>query len=344
MRTLFAPLFVCLVSAGLAQGADGTRVQAPESGTAAALSPTAGPAAELLSGTVSLKLSPTAHGPNILLGDLVAENLPPDVAAFAVKPAGGPGSWVDVDPALVALKLKRVSGGPYALGPHGGILRVEARSQKVSAELIRNFAADYLRNQLSGTAGVDIELQGGGLDLNLYDAPVRFRIHPPEDKALRGYLVLRVEVLQSDINGQESVVDTVPVNFLVHRREMRLFTTQPVHRGDIFGPDNLAVQEMDTTMVEDGFSDLGYVSGKVAKTFIPQGKPLSVAMVDLPLSIHEGDMVRLLIKSGAVVVETSAKAGRDAKVGDSLPLLVQDTGKQVQARCVDVDVAVQNAW
>lgn len=299
---------------------------------------------ETLSGTVSLKPSFEAHGPNVFLADLVAQNLPPAVAAIVVKPSGGPGSEVDIDPALVNLKLRRAPGGPYQLKAGYGTLKVAVPAQKVSGKILLDFASGYIEAQLSGTAGVDILPQGKVFGLTLYDAQVRFRARPPEDHALRGYVELRVEVLQSSLSGEDKVVATVPVSFLVRREEPRLVTTQAVQRGEELGAQNLEVRVMDTTFAADGFSDLEAADGKVAKTYIAAGTPLDVDMVDLPLAIHMGDPVRLLVRSGAVEVDTTARAMRDARIGDSLPLQISDTGKLVQARCVDADVAVENAW
>jgi flagella basal body P-ring formation protein FlgA len=300
--------------------------------------------AQFLSGTVTIKGYPTAQGPNVFLSDLIEQNLPPDVGGIAIKPSGAPGSVVDVDPVLVALKLRRAPGGPYFLKPGYGLLRVPVPAQKVAGKVLLDFATAYLQAQLSGTAGVDIEPQGKVFGLNLYDAEIRFRVRPPDDHPLRGYVELRVEVLQTSANGEESVVATVPASFLIHRQEQRLFAAMAINRGDPLGPQNLGIRLMDTTFAPDGFSDPSAVEGRIAKTFIPAGRPLETEMVDLPLAIHAGDMVRLLVRSGAIEVQTSGRAMRDARVGESLPLQIPDTGKQVQARCVDVGVAVQNAW
>ncbi|HTB22755.1 MAG TPA: flagellar basal body P-ring formation chaperone FlgA [bacterium] len=297
-----------------------------------------------LSGTVTLRPRLLAHGPNVTLGDLVEQSLPPDVAAVAVKPAEGPGVAIDLDPALVALKLRRAPGGPYSLKSGYGRLRVEVPAQTVSGKILLDFARGYLDAQLSGTAGAAIQPQGKVFGLTLYDAQLRFRVRPPENHPLRGYVELRVDVLQSSANGEDKVVATVPVSFLVRRQEPRMVTTQAVNRGDALGSDNVAVQVMDTTFAADGFSDLQSIQDKVAKTYIPAGTPVDVDMVDLPLAIHAGDTVKLLVRSGAIEIDASARAVRDARVGDSLPLQITDTGKMVQARCVDMDVAVQNAW
>src|SRR5665213_251350 len=291
--------------------------------------------AQLLSGTVSIKLRPTAHSADLYLADLIEQNLPLDVGMIAVQPTGSPGSRLVVDAALVAFKLRGAPGGPYRLKPGYGSLLVAVPAQKVAGKVLLDFARSYLDTQLSGTAGVTIETQGKVFGLNLYDGQVRFRVRPPEDHALRGYVELRVEVLQPSGNGEEKVVATIPASFLVHMQEQRLVTTQAVNRGEPFGPQNLGARVMDTTFAPDGFSDLNMATGRVAKTYIPAGSPLLVSMVDLPLAIRQGDQVRLLVRSGSIEIQATATAMRDARIGESLPLQLPDKGKQVQARCVD---------
>lgn len=295
-----------------------------------------------LSHELSLKVSATAQGPNVLLGDLVVEKLPPALAGMSVKVSGRPGGSVEVDSALVALKLKRDADGPWHLnGPKS--VHVDVPAQKVPGSVLRDFATDFLKQQLSGTAGVEIQPQGGVQDLVLYGAPLKMTVRPAEGATLRGNLVLRVDVAQEIFGGEQRVAATVPVSFLVKRRESRLVTKGPIRRGDVLGPDNLEQREQDATFDHEGVADLAAVQGKVARVFIPAGKPLTAAMVEQPLAVHRGDMVRLLVRSGAVVVEASAKAMRDARIGESIPLQVDGSDRQVQARCVDAGVMVREA-
>ncbi|HTB34630.1 MAG TPA: flagellar basal body P-ring formation chaperone FlgA, partial [bacterium] len=177
----------------------------------------------------------------------------------------------------------------------------------------------------------------------LFDAPIRLVVRLQDGQSLRGDVVLRVDVMQAGVGEEEKLAASVPVSFLVRRKEGRLVATRPIRRGDLLGADDLALREDDATYDPDGIASLDAVAGKVAKTFVPEGHVLSMAMVDLPLAIQNGDIVRLLVHSGGVVVVASAKALRDARVGDSLPLQVVDSQRQVQGRCVDAGVAVTEA-
>jgi flagella basal body P-ring formation protein FlgA len=278
------------------------------------------------------------------MADLIEGPLPALMAALVVKPGLSPGLDVTVDSSLVALKLRQVNmkGWSFDLrGPHSVLLKVPALVLPGTA--VRRFAQEYLEQRLSGTAGVAIEQRGPVNDLRLFDAEPRLNVNLPEGSALRGDVVLRVDVLQTGGDGEEKLSASVPVGFLVRRHEGHLVTTQVIHRGDALGPQNLALIDADATYDSDSITSLDKVAGKVARTYVGAGKVLARAMVDEPIAIQRGDIVRLMVHSGGVVLEASAKALREARVGESLPLQVLDTDRPVQARCVEPGVAVREA-
>jgi flagella basal body P-ring formation protein FlgA len=290
---------------------------------------------------VALKASGTASGPNILLGDVV-EGLPAAAAALSLKPSGQPGSTASVDAALVALKLRNAPGGPYALSG-GAKSLVSVGLQQLPGASLRQFASDFLASRLSGVAGVQVTPLGAVADLKLYSAPVRLQAAPLEDGQLRGNLVMRVQVMQEGAGGVEKEAASVPVSFLIKRQESRLVATQVIRKGDLLGPENLALRDLDATYDDRGFSSLDQVAGKAAKAYIGAGKPLTRAMVEFPPLIKRGDVLRVLVRSGAVVIEASGTAMRDAREGESLPVQMSDTKKLLQARCAEAGVVVYEA-
>lgn len=297
------------------------------------------PGAEPLA--VTLRVSATAHGPNVLLGD-VLDGLPEEARAIGVKASGMPGNSVGVDAALVGLKLQRAPGGPYKL-EGARECQVSVGLQLVKGEQIRRFTQDYLESRLSGTAGVELKPLGLVSDLKLYDAPVTLKVQPVEDGQLRGNLVLRVQVLQDGPGGAEKDAATVPVSFLIRRHEQRLVATQVIRKGDPLGAQNLALREDDATFDDRGFASLDEVEGKIARAYVGAGKVLTRGMVEFPALIKRGDVVRVMIRSGGVIIETNGTAMRDARQGESIPVTMTETRKQLQARCVEAGVLVYEA-
>ena len=307
----------------------------------ASANPAAKPAAKA-SEAWSLRLSATAHGPNVLLKDVINGEVGEPLASMALKASGRPGAELTVPKALVQLKLKNAKQDPRLAGPD--VCRVSVGVQKIPAADLQRFAEDYLSAHLSGTAGATLELKGKVQDLTTYDADTRFSIKsPPQDP--RGNVVLRVQVLQPGTGGEEHEVASVPMSFLVHRKEGQVYTARVYRKGDVIDGSGLSLRDEDTTFNQaQGFHSLAEVSGKTARTYIPAGKLLSTDLVELPPLIKRGDVVRVIVKSGAILVETSGKALRDARLGETLPLELETTKKQVQARCVEAGVAVREAY
>lgn len=293
---------------------------------------------------VALKLSPVAHSRNASLRDFVEGNLPDDLGGLVVKPGLVPGRDVQVDTALVAVKLRQGAKDGWSLRPDAPVaVTLKVPQLKLPGADLRKFAQDFVLERLSGTGGVSVEPSGLVQDLVLFDSPLKLKVRLPDGLALRGPVTLRVDVWQAGGGEQDALVASLPVSFIIRRQEGHLVTLRAIKRGERLGPENLALREEDATYEVDGVSSMDSVLNKVARTFIPEGKVLTQAMVDEPIAIQRGDVVRLLVKSGAVVVETSAKAMRDARIGESIPLQVIDTDRTVQARCVEPGVVVRDA-
>jgi flagella basal body P-ring formation protein FlgA len=285
----------------------------------------------------TLKVSATAHGPNVLLKDVIAEELPAPLGAQVLKAVGRPGAKVTVARPFVQLKLK---GGWRLQGAES--CEVSAPAVTISGAKLQAFAADFLDQQLSGTAGASVEKAALPADINVYDAPTRLDIKAPV-MDWRGHVVLRVRALQPGPQGDDREAASVPVSFVVRRREARVYAAKPIRKGDALDGSSLLLREEDTTFAPGGgFDSVEKLEGKQARAYIGAGRPVTQDLVELPAAIKRGDQVRLLVKSGAVIIETTAKALRDARVGETLPLELENK-KQVQGRCVEAGIAVRDA-
>jgi flagella basal body P-ring formation protein FlgA len=292
---------------------------------------------------LTLRVTATAHGPNVLLKDVIVEDLPELLGSLAVKPVGKPGATVSVPKPLVALKLRANDKTEWVLqGP--AAVDVTAPAQHVPGLDLQHFAGDFLAAQLSATAGVTLEPQGIPADMEAYEAPIRLQINPT-GQDWRGNVILRVQVMQAGAGGQDHEVASVPVSYMVHRRDPRVYSTRAIRKGDDLDGGVLAVKEVDTTFVQgQGFGSVEELAGKRARAYIAPNKVVTADLVELPPLIRRGDVVRVLVKSGAIVVETQGRALRDARLGETLPLELDDTHKQIQARCVEAGVAVKDAF
>ncbi len=326
---------LCLAVALLGQGLAAALLPAAPADSVTAL--TAG--AETV---LHFKVSGTAHGRNVLLKDVIEGDLEEPLASLALKEAGQPGGKVSVARSLVQLKLRGAKNKQRLEGPD--VCQLSIPTLNVPGADLQRFADDYMAKQLSGTVGATLQPQGSAKDFQTYDAPTSFNIKSaPAD--LRGNVVLRVQVMQSNAGGEDHEVASVPVSYLVRRKEPRVYTTKVFRHGDLFDSSGLAVRDDDTTFSQaQGFASVEEVLGKRARAYVAAGKALVTDLVELPPLIKRGDIVRVIVKSGGIIIETSGKALRDARQGETLPLELESTHKQVQARCVEAGVAVRDAF
>jgi flagella basal body P-ring formation protein FlgA len=137
-------------------------------------------------------------------------------------------------------------------------------------------------------------------------------------------------------DGQPAEAAAVTLSYLVKIKQPELVALKPIAKGEKIGPLNSGLAEKDATFqAEDGFSNTESAYGLSARRPIQADAVILAGMVELPVLVKRGDMVRLQARSGAVNVETSAKALRDGKKGDSIPVQVEATKKQINAVVVD---------
>ena len=110
----------------------------------------------------------------------------------------------------------------------------------------------------------------------------------------------------------------------------------------LIGCRHLQVRDITFAAVE-AFSNTSQAYGLEAKRSIAPDLAVDPSMVDLPLAVHRGDMVKLMARSNGVSVETTARALHDGRAGDSIDFSVEQTKKDVVARVVDGHTAVVTA-
>jgi flagella basal body P-ring formation protein FlgA len=173
---------------------------------------------------------------------------------------------------------------------------------------------------------------------------VRLEIPPVSGGRFRGNVLLRVLARQSAEDGSVVDVGSATAGFLVTVRQNLAVALRPIRRGEAVDASNAGLSKLDTTfLAEDGYASLDDLAGLKAKTYIGQGKLISPAMLERPPLVHRGDIVKLVVRSGLISVQASAKALRDGALGDSLPVELLDSKKQVQGRVLDAGTVVSDS-
>lgn len=294
---------------------------------------------------IFLRVSAVADGPNVLVNDVLSAPLAGEEGWIALKPLGLPGSKVAVPRDLVQARLMRAKSGPYRV--EGQAVEVQASKQIIPGELIQRFAREALTERLRSLShGAKVIILDGGQmprDLSAPDRSSKMELEASVGVP-RGNVVMKVRISQDDARGKAVQVADIPVVFMVKVSQTVAVAIMPLKQGQLIKPEQIEQREMDTTYLrgapfEGGQSPVGLK----ARAYIPQGKPVTTDLVELPPVVKRGDMVRLLVRSGGVSLETTAKALRDAALGESLPVEVEGRNKTVQGRAIGEGLVLKEA-
>jgi len=272
------------------------------------------------------------------MGEILEPTPPKKIADLKIRRLEGPGKTVEVGRDLVAMKLKDARLGA-AVSLSGSVCLVTASARLVKGADIKDFAEKYLRERLSplsGAAEVEVALKEPPPDLLVPDRSVRLELVPPAGGRFRGNVLLRVVAHETSEEGADLEVGQALISALVKVKQDQLTATRPIRRGDLVTAENAALGPVDTTYLpEAGYASLSEAAGLKARTYIGAGKLISPSMLERPPVVKRGDVVKLMVRAGLVVVSVSAKALRDAAVGDSIPVEIVDSRKQLQARVME---------
>lgn len=295
----------------------------------------------------ALKLSVTAHGPWIKAGDVLRPAPTGKLASVKIKHLDGPGKSAEISRDLVMLKVREARLKGLQVSISGTSCVATGSSRTVQGADIRAFAEKYLRERLaplSGAAEVEMIVKDAPQDLLVPDRTVRLELLPPAGGRFRGNVILRILAHQTDEDGGDLMVGQSVISALVKVRQKQLVSTRPIRRGELISAQNAALAMVDATYsLEDGYSTLDEAAGLKCKTYIGADKQISPQMLERPPVIKRGDIVKLEVRAGLISVKVTAKALRDAALGDSIPVEVVESKKQVQARVLDQGTVVSES-
>ncbi len=286
----------------------------------------------------------TVPGPKIYAAQVISPT--PDAAWAGVElgQVALPGSERFLTHDSVLMRLKRSGRMPEGLVLGGaGKCAVKASVQVIPGRDILDYGRQYIEAQLATGPGVSVEVlpPAAQPDLKVPDRPVKLDVAGDHPAGYRGRIILRVVARQTAEDGSSIEAGSATLNFLVKVSKPQLVALKPIARGEKLSEDNTMIKVRDITFAPvEAFSNTAQAYGLEAKRSIAADLSVDPSMVDLPLAVHRGDMVRLLVRSHGVSVETPARALHDGRVGESILFTVVQTKKDVSATVVDGNTAV----
>lgn len=212
-----------------------------------------------------------------------------------------------------------------------GTCRVSPATEPIAADALAEAARNALRAHLSSQGFGDclLELQTRLQDIEVPKGqkPPLLEVAPQPEKA--GYSPATVAV--------RVVVDGQPYRTTYTTWSVKAWRDQPVLLAPVRAGDVLeaGMFELRRTAVDAGSAsavlDSQQVIGAAASHPMEAGKTLLAGDLVRPQIVQKGDLVILAVSSGAVNVRTPATATQAGARGDRVKVVVQSTGREINA-------------
>jgi len=234
----------------------------------------------------------------------------------------------------VSMYLRRAGVDPSAVrwaGPRS--CTVTVHTARITPQEIVETGRQYLRS-LPLLGGDDVTIRAERMPppklVAVGREPVTLSASAPSADRPWGRIRVHVRVQAGD-----RVVATVPVMFLVSARRKVLFAARPLARSEPIGPDDLEVREMvlgPGSGPEIYLRDKAQAVGKRAARAIAAGVPLTASMILEPYAARKGESVSIRLRTRHLEVVTKGVAGRDARVGEVIPVTVEISGRKLSCK------------
>ncbi len=205
---------------------------------------------------------------------------------------------------------------------------VLTRGTEVNYDRITEAAVKYvLENMPWKKEDAEIITKNAKSDLNLINGEVLLKVKEDNSVSFKGSVIVPVEVY---LNGKFEKIE--PVSMIVKVTAECLMAAADMPKGSIVTRDKVKTIRKDITAISgDVLTDLTAVDGLFTKRGIPAGTVLLHNMFDKPPLFKSGETVSVIVKIGALSLETSGTAGREGKEGEIVKVKLQ-TGKTLDGK------------
>jgi flagella basal body P-ring formation protein FlgA len=108
----------------------------------------------------------------------------------------------------------------------------------------------------------------------------------------------------------------------------RVIAAELLRPGQIIQDDQVRVEQYSGPPLEAGYAtSVAEVIGRVPRSVALAGSPIKIAMLDTPVEISRGDVVNVEVRNGAARISLEARAASSGRVGQSVQLQNQNSGK-----------------
>lgn len=182
----------------------------------------------------------------------------------------------------------------------------------INATQMLQFISDYLRSQEASLPFADMRFIpiSHPLPFTLPTGELTCDVIPSNPGILsssRFSLIFKVD---------DRVVKNMSIRGKIEALANIIATSIPVKKGTILGPQHIKETVMDISELKDpGFSPDQFL-GKKLRRNLRAGSPIKLSMVETLPVIHRGEKVKIVVKSGAMLLTATGLAHSDGKIND----------------------------
>lgn len=312
------------------------------------------PAAQVAGPQVRLADIARAEGPLApRLDNLVVANLAGDTAAVRMSDVETLLNNQHINLALVSLRgfavcrVRRLAPVAATADPAQPAANIavspasdstpDALPAPAAAGTLRQTVLDYIA-ELAQTPLDQLQIQFARGDEQALDASLgtdRIEFEPLAS-ALPGRLPL---VLRR--HGKDPAPQTLRLTASVSRRYLAVVTTRSVARGQIFAPGDVTLREVliDHAQAQP-LTRLEDVVGQASGTLLRPGAIVLASDAQPPLLVRNGEILRVQTIVGGLVIRTVARARQDGALGQTIPVINENSRKVFNVKVTALHEAV----
>lgn len=283
--------------------------------------------------TGRIRMLPQANvvGTAVRLSDLAAlEGRAVDFAEVEIGPAPEPGSTRRISGQAVLARLREAGMDDEVAYTIPATVSVSRAYQLLDEGTLRPIVEAQLGEKLAPSDRIeDVDVQRPArIPLGAFEVEVG---QPAEHGSGGGFRHTDLRILQ-----EGTVVATVAARVKIASFGPVVVARQPVARGALLRSEDLRVEErrldeLPTTVV----TALDEAVGKEARVALAAGKPVTQQAVSSAALVKRGDVVRVTIEKGGMLLSVAGQALDTAGVGERVRVLNDTSKRELVGRVVD---------
>lgn len=280
-------------------------------------------------GSLTLRDRIMVDGDVVRLGDLFEEPLSDGDIAVAQAPKAGQTMTLDARFLQQVARAYRLDWQPRSKYQKVVIGRM---SQRVTAPMVREAIAVAVQERIGSSSDLDVALDGGDLELDLptdveNSVAVGAINFNPNSNRFAAILVAPADgppIIERTVFGTVYEMAQIPV-------PKRLISA-----GETIAAEDLEWQPVHLTrLTGNSLTDAEQLIGLVAKRPLKAGQILRQSDVAISPVIRKNDLIRLVVKTGQMILSVQGKALQDAALGQTIRVINVNSNRQLSGTVVD---------